>query len=108
METSIHWQHHCGKKLFKVGLVDRFRLMVFPVILGDPGQAHCGSAPQAFISQLGLHKRVGSRCAAGGIIFRPNRRYERKSPCRPSVGVDSEKKFFREELLNWKNKGLAF
>jgi hypothetical protein len=31
----------------------------------------------------------------------------RETPCRPSVGVDSEEKFFREELLNWKSKGLA-
>jgi hypothetical protein len=33
--------------------------------------------------------------------------YEGKSPCRMYVGVDSETKFFREELLNWKSKRLA-
>ena len=43
----------------------------------------------------------------GGTISRPNCCFEVKSPCRPPVGVDSEKKFFREELLNWKSKRLA-
>ena len=43
----------------------------------------------------------------GGTINRPNCCFEVKSPCRPAVGVDSEKKFFREGLLNWKSKRLA-
>jgi hypothetical protein len=43
----------------------------------------------------------------GGTISRPNCCFGVKSPCRPPVGVDSEKKFFREELLNWKSKRLA-